>query len=382
MHPLHLAAPAPAFRLARHIVSSRIITRKTKHEIIRCSEEYGFFTHPGISALIHSATIMDAHTGTDPAGSGPAPGAAAPFPATNGLPGTLKAYADLLRIHFFFAWPLLFCAGLALGAAAYGTFSWGLLTHGALIGFFGFEAGLVLNDYIDRDLDRRDIEHKRLTKYWRMFGRRPLPAGSVTPQAAFRLFALLFAITLFLIATLPLPHSWFVFLIMLYSYGAEALYQFVKRDQKLPVAQLLGRTDFALFPVAGYLCAGFPDTTALAFLIFFYPFAMAHLGINDLADIANDRARELKTIPVLYGLNGTVYWIFGFSLLHVLGAALFFPYLGTIARFGMVAGLLMLTAANSLVVTGKSADAAMRALPLIHLSMVIYAGTILLSVLL
>ena len=53
---------------------------------------------------------------------------------------TLKAYADLLRIHFFFAWPLLFCAGLALGAARYGTFSWELLIKGALIGFFGFEA--------------------------------------------------------------------------------------------------------------------------------------------------------------------------------------------------------------------------------------------------
>lgn len=321
---------------------------------------------------------MDAGSGNDTeagstaygAGAGPVPGAAA----------TIRAYADLLRIHFFFAWPLLFCAGLALGAAAYGGFSWLLLLHGALIGFFGFEAGLVLNDYIDRDLDRRDIEHKRLTKYWRMFGRRPLPAGSVTPQAAFRAFAVLFAITLFLIACLPFPHSWFVFLIMLYSYGAEALYQFVKRDQEFPLAQLLGRTDFALFPVAGYLCAGYPDLTALAFFLFFYAFAMAHLGVNDLADIANDRARALKTIPVLFGSSGTAYWIYGFSLFHVLGAAVFFPHLGTIARFGMVAGLLLIGAANLIVFSGKGADAAMKALPLFHASMVISAGSILLSV--
>ena len=329
---------------------------------------------------------MDAGTEPDPAGTGPAYGTAAEGRAAHsGLTGTLKAYADLLRIHFFFAWPLLFCAGLALGATAYGVFSWTLLLHGALIGFFGFEAGLVLNDFIDRDLDKRDIEHKRLTKYWRMFGRRPLTAGSVTPQAAFRLFALLFAITLFLIACLPLPHSWFVLLIMLYSYGVEALYQYVKRDQRFPVAQLLGRTDFALFPVAGYLCAGYPDMTALAFFVFFYPFAMAHLGVNDLADIANDRARDLKTIPVLFGLTGTAFWISGFTLLHILGAVLFFPYIGTIARMGLIAGLLLLCAANLIVFKGRgtdaAADAAMKALPLFHVSMVIYAGTILLSAL-
>lgn len=325
--------------------------------------------------------IMDARGGTDPAGTGPRCGAEAPARPGPALSDTLKAYADLLRIHFFFVWPLLFCAGLVLGAAQYGTFTWELLIKGALIGFFGFEAGLVLNDYIDRDLDRRDTEHWRLTKYWRVFGRRPLPAGSVTPGAAFRLFASLLALTLFLTATLPLPHSWFVLLIMLYSYGAEALYQYLKRDQTLPVAQLVGRTDFALFPVAGYLAAGFPDMTALAFLVFFYPFAMAHLGINDLADIENDQARGLKTIPVLFGRTGTAYWIYGFSLLHVLGSALFFPHLGTFARFGMVAGLLLAGAANWIVLSGKSADEAMKALPLLHLSMVIYAGTILISAL-
>jgi len=298
----------------------------------------------------------------------------------SGTKDAFKAYADLLRIKFFFAWPLLFCAGLALGAISYGNFSWGLLIQGALIGFFGFEAGLVLNDYIDRDLDKRDIEHRRLTKYWRLFGRRPLPAGAVTPQGAFRLFALLFAITLFLIACLPFPHSWFVFLILLYSYGMEALYQYVKRDQMFPVAQLLGRTDFALFPVAGYLCTGYPDATALAFFVFFYPFAMAHLAVNDLADMENDRARGLKTVPVLFGQDSTIYWIYAFTLIHILGAAIFFPYLPGLARFGLIAGLLLIGAGDYLIFTGRGSDAAIRALPLYHVSMVIYAGTILLSV--
>lgn len=311
----------------------------------------------------------------------PVGGALAPPRTPPGTGMTVRAYADLLRLKFFFAWPLLFCAGLVLGTSVYGGFTVLLLVQGALIGFFGFEAGLVLNDYIDRDLDKRDIEHRRLTKYWRLFGRRPLPAGGVTPQAAFRLFALLFAITVFLIAFLPSPHSWFVFLILIYSYGMEAFYQYVKRTQKVPVAQLLGRTDFALFPVAGYLCAGYPDATALAFFLFFYPFAMAHLGVNDLADVENDRARDLKTIPVLFGQDGTVYWIYGFTLLHLVGAAVFFPYLGTPARIGLIAGLLLIGAADGLIFLGRGPEAAMQALPVYHISMVIYAATILISAL-
>jgi len=312
-------------------------------------------------------------TGT---GTGDAIGARQPVP---GMGSHIRAYADLLRIHFFFAWPLLFCSGLVLGAAAYGTFSWVLLAKGALIGFLGFEAGLVLNDYIDREHDRRDIEHYRLTKYWRLFGRRPIPAGSITPQAAFRLFALLFAFTLLLVATLPSPNSWFVFLIMVFSFAVEAFYQYKKRHQSFPVSQLVGRIDFALFPVAGYLCAGYPDTTALAYFLFFYPFAMAHLGINDLIDIANDRARELKTIPVLLGINGTVYWIAGFSLLHVVAAAIFFPHLVTIARVGMIAGIVLIGMANVMMLRARDPDTALKALPLFHAAMVIYAGSILLG---
>jgi len=297
----------------------------------------------------------------------------------HGVVPVLKAYADLTRIHFFFAWPLLFCSGLMLAAAAYGTFSWWLLVRGALIGFLGFEAGLVLNDYIDRDYDRRDIENYRLTKYWRLFGNRPIPAGFVTPQAAFRLFALLFALTLFLTATLPYPNCLFVFAIMVFSYAAEAFYQIKKRHQSFPVAQLVGRTDFALFPVAGYLCAGYPDATALAYFVFFYPFAMAHLGANDLIDIANDRARELRTIPMLYGINGTVYWIAGFTFLHAITAALMFSPIGTIARGGILIGLFLLGAANVVILQNRDPDSAMKVLPVFHIAMVIYAGALILD---
>jgi len=225
----------------------------------------------------------------------------------------IRGYADLLRIHFFFAWPVLFCSGYLLATSVYGLFSWYDLVKVALIGFFGFEAGFVLNDYVDRTYDARDIEVGKLTKYWRIFGTRPIPQGLVSPRKALGLFVLLVAAAVILIATLPFPHSGYVLLIMLFSYSLEVFYQVRKRKQHFPLAQLAGRIDFALFPVAGYLSIGSPDATALLYFLFFYPFAQAHLGANDLIDFENDKARGMNTVTTLYGFSGTALWIAGFT---------------------------------------------------------------------
>ncbi|MDD1707658.1 MAG: UbiA family prenyltransferase, partial [Methanoregulaceae archaeon] len=254
----------------------------------------------------------------------------------------LRGYADLLRLHFFFAWPVLFCSGYLLATSLYGLFSWYDLVKVALIGFFGFEAGFVLNDYVDRKYDARDIEAGKLTKYWRIFGTRPIPQGLVSPRQALILFVVLVAVTVLLIATLPYPHSAFVFLIMLYCYGVEVFYQVRKRDQRFPLAQLIGRTDFAMFPVAGYLTAGNADIVSLLYFVFFYPFAMAHLGANDLIDFENDRARGMKTVTTLYGLSGTVSWVAAFTGIHIVTSLLFMTRLGWIARGGIFLGLCLL----------------------------------------
>ena len=37
---------------------------------------------------------------------------------------TVKGYVDLLRIQFFFVWPLLFLSGLFLSFPTYGSFDW------------------------------------------------------------------------------------------------------------------------------------------------------------------------------------------------------------------------------------------------------------------
>jgi 4-hydroxybenzoate polyprenyltransferase len=291
----------------------------------------------------------------------------------------LRAYIDLLRLQFFFAWPLLFCSGYLLATSVYGGFSWPALLHVALIGFFGFEAGFVLNDYVDREYDKFDIEQGKLTKYWRLFGSRPVSEGLISPANALGLFLVLAIITTVLILALPYPNSLFVLGIMIVCYALEVFYQVKKRNEHIPVAQLAGRIDFALFPVAGYLCAGSPDITALLYFTFFYPFAIAHLGANDLIDVVNDRARGMNTITTLYGERGTAYWIAGFTVANIIMGLLFMTQLGWIGRAGIAIGLVLLTIANIRILTYQTPDACLKVLPLFHVTMLIYAGSIVLN---
>jgi len=290
---------------------------------------------------------------------------------------TIRAYIDLTRLQFFFAWPLLFCSGYLLATTVFGNFAWFDLARVSLIGFFGFEAGLVLNDYIDRDYDKKDIESDKLTKYWRIYRTRPIPAGLISPNQALGLFIGLAAITTALIATLPYPHSLIVLLIMIYSYTIEMFYQIEKRQpQQFPFAQLIGRTDFALFPVAGYLCLGNPDLNAFLYFVFFYPFALAHLGVNDLIDVANDRVRGMSTLPILFDIPRTMYWILGFTVIHAMMAFLFMTRLGWIGRAGLLIGLIILMAANGVILKNRTPEAALKMLPLFHVTMLLYAGSI------
>ena len=290
----------------------------------------------------------------------------------------LKAFIDLTRLHFFFAWPLLFCAGLFLGFANYGGLSWELVIKAVFIAFFGLEAGLILNDYIDREVDKKDI-NQDLTRYWRIFNTRPITSGLITAAQALALFLLFVAITTILILSLPYPHSAYILIIMIYSYIMEVFYQIHKRHQRYPIAQLLGRTDFTLFPVAGYLMVGQPDFTAALIFLFFYPFAIAHLGLNDLADVDNDKARNMKAVTVLYGVKGTLLWITFFTLLHYGTASLLVSNWGLITIIGFLLGFLLLGAANILIWKKPQPHTGLRSLPLFHLTMLVYSLSIIIG---
>ncbi len=291
----------------------------------------------------------------------------------------LKAYMDLMRVHFFFVWPILFCAGLFLAFQYQDSFSWLLVIRVALIGFLGFEAGLILNDIVDGDIDKKEIEFDKLTKYWRVFGNRPISQGLITKRNATVLFGALVSATSILIFTLPIPQAFYVFSIMIVCYCLEVFYQIRKRKQNFPFAQLIGRVDFTLFPLAGYLCLGSPNINVLLFGFFFYPLALAHLGVNDISDIANDQVKEMKTIPILYGLRGTAYWILLFSIIHLVTTILFLNVLGIVALVGFSVGFSLIAAGNFIIMKRKTAEAGMKALPMFHVAMLIYAITIIIE---
>ena len=291
----------------------------------------------------------------------------------------LKAYIDLTRAHFAPVWPLLFVSGLMLAFRNGGFFSWELLLLAIFIGLFGFEAGMVLNDIIDHNIDKKDTEDT-LTNYWRPFKERPIPSGKVSLREAILVFVVLVVITAILILFVPYPNFIYIYIIMAYAYSMEVFYQMVKRKQKFPIAQILGRTDLLLFPIAGYLLFGQFSITIVYYLLFMYPWALAHLGANDLVDIENDQAKELKTIAGLYGVKGNKLWVHVFSVIQLTTSAIFvFLDLGGVAIYGFAISWLLIIIANIKIMKGKEPKDWLKALPMFHASLLVYILSIIIQ---
>ena len=291
----------------------------------------------------------------------------------------LKAYIDLTRAHFAPVWPMLFVSGLMLAFRNGGFFSWELLILAIFIGLFGFEAGMVLNDIVDHNIDKKDTEDT-LTNYWRPFKERPIPSGKVSLKEAILVFVVLVAITAILILFVPLPNMIYIYIIMVYAYSMEVFYQMVKRKQKFPIAQILGRTDLLLFPIAGYLLIGQFNITIVYYLLFMYPWALAHLGANDLVDLENDQVKELKTIAGLYGVKGNKIWVHAFSVVQLITSAIFVLLdLGGVAIYGFAISWLLIIFANILIMRGKEPKDWLKALPMFHASLLVYILSIIIQ---
>lgn len=292
----------------------------------------------------------------------------------------LKGYIDLTRAHFAIVWPLLFCAGAMLAFREFSDFSWLRIFHVAGIGFFGFEAGMVLNDILDRNIDNIEPDHT-MTNYWRPFKKRPIPSSIISINEAIIVFCVFLGITITLIAFLPFPNLLYVYGIMLYAYFVESFYNIKKRNQKFPIAQILGRTDLTVFPVAGFLCFGELNLTIIGIIAFLYPWVLAHLAVNDIIDIENDKAKNLKTITVLYGDSGSISWIFVMNILLGITSIVFliFGQLSYIAIIGFSLGILVITAANIYLKVKKTSKTRLLALPMYHGSLFIFITSIIID---
>ena len=158
---------------------------------------------------------------------------------------------------------------------------------------------------------------------------------------------------------------------MIYAYTVEYFYQIKKRHQLFPLAQLIGRTDFALFPVAGYLVLAVPNLNALLYFLYFYPLAEAHLAVNDLADYKNDQARNLFSVTKIYGINGTIIWITIFTIIHLITATVFIFKVNPNAMIGFLVSYILIIFTAWYVSRKRTPTIALKLLPLLHLSMAI-----------
>jgi 4-hydroxybenzoate polyprenyltransferase len=87
----------------------------------------------------------------------------------------------------------------------------------------------------------------------------------------------------------------------------------------------------------------------------------------------------MYSIAVLYGKSGTAFWIAGFSAVHACTTLVFMSLLGWIANTGLLAGLGLLLGANGAILRDRSPDTGLRVLPLFHITLLIYATSIVLD---
>jgi len=295
-----------------------------------------------------------------------------PIPVTN---SKIRAYMDLARIHFVFIWPIIFLAGLFMAFDQYGAFSWSITIKATLISTTGFEAAFILNDIVDIRYDIKDVDWD-ITRYWRPYGTRPLASGEVSKRNALIIFFVLLSAVATLIFTLPNPNRYYLYVIMAYTYGMEYFYQIIKRSQRLPIAQLLGRTDFMVFAMGGYLCYGGIDLTVVLYGLFFYTLAQVHLGINDLSDYNNDVVRKMNTVTTMYGKHGNLIWILVFMLLHFTLGLTYIAHMGGITYVGYCFACIMFTYIFYRLRKETTPGEAHRAVPLFHLTLLTYMLTI------
>lgn len=186
-------------------------------------------------------------------------------------------------------------------------------------------AGMAVNDYFDRDIDRINDPH------------RAIPRGAVTPREALAFSVALFLGSVAFVLTLP-PLA-----IAIAAVNLLALVAYTKLFKGLPgvgnavVAYLTGST--FLF---GGAAVGDPGASGVLFALAAVSTFTREI-IKDVEDVAGDREEGLNTLPIAIGSRRALH--LGTALLAAAVAASPVPYvLGT---FG-VAYLLLVVPADLL----------------------------------
>jgi len=166
------------------------------------------------------------------------------------------------------------------------------------------------NDIIDFEIDKINRP------------KRPLPSGKISIKAAYRLLGVLLFFTMIFSLLAGLKFA-FLFLI-----AASLCFAYNKLLKGLP---LVGNLTVALLstmpvliPMLGFGLAQ-PELLMLAFLALMLTFAREIT--KDIEDMEGDRAKNLKTFPLLVGANHSLALVFILHFQCFLQIAIFNPFL-------------------------------------------------------
>jgi geranylgeranylglycerol-phosphate geranylgeranyltransferase len=184
-------------------------------------------------------------------------------------------------------------------------------------------AGMAINDYFDRDIDRINNPE------------RPIPRGAVAPRTAFIFSLVLFAIAGALALLLPLSAT------AIAVVNLVALVMYTEYFKRLPgfgnlLVSYLGGSTF-LF---GAATVGQVNTPVIVLFLLAALSTFARELIKDIEDIEGDREEGMKTLPITIGHRPSLLIALAVLLIAVLASPV--PYL--LGKFG-IAYLVLVTPA-------------------------------------
>lgn len=271
---------------------------------------------------------------------------------------------DLLRLPATIHLSLWIFLGMLLGFRDIGGFVWSHLALVALGAFLGIGGGMALNDWVDRNIDKkRQNKGKHYGSNSRPFTKyRPLAKGLIAGWKAMFLVAVCIMGVALIVSIAPSPRDYIIMAMVAYFVVAELAYQVVRRHW--PIGHPIIASIFGLWPVVGYVAVSgfFPLPLLVTLFVLAFCLEICHNQGADIVDMENDRAMGLKTPPIVMGLRFTSYQMLLFSILATMASLVLFivATLGMIYIVGVLLADALLVKANLEVVRQPTVDRALK----------------------
>lgn len=156
---------------------------------------------------------------------------------------------------------------------------------GFLVSFFLTAASMVLNDYVDLEIDRINSPH------------RPLPSGLISPGSALYLAGMLSAAGI----ASAVPFSYYGTAIAALTLSASIVYNLYAKQTGLAGNAIVAFCIAVPFLFGGVVVSGGINITVLVFFLLAFLSNIGREITKGIADIEGDRTRMIRTIAITRG---------------------------------------------------------------------------------